>query len=205
MLILAKATMAMMIGFILAIILGLILIPLLRKFHIGQSVSIYLKEQHKKKNGIPTMGGLIFIIPSVLTALLLLITGKIEYSVNLFIMIFVLLSYATIGFLDDFISLKHHENKGLSQLQKLFLQFIVALIFYVLLRHYGGGDSVLRITLFNFEWNLGWFYGVFILFLLVGTSNAVNLTDGLDGLAGGLSAIAFIAFALISLLAGIIK
>ncbi len=197
MLTLTKSLFALMIGFIVTTIFGLVMIPILKKVKAGQRINVYV-DAHKSKAGTPTMGGLIFIIPSVLTALLLLITGKIEYSVNLFIMIFVLLSYATIGFLDDFISLKHHENKGLSQLQKLFLQFIVALIFYVLLRHYGGGDSVLRITLFNFEWNLGWFYGVFILFLLVGTSNAVNLTDGLDGLAGGLSAIGFLAYGLIA-------
>ena len=93
MLILAKATMAMMIGFILAIILGLILIPLLRKFHIGQSVSIYLKEQHKKKNGIPTMGGLIFIITTIVTVIILLIIKKIEFSENLFILMYVFVAY----------------------------------------------------------------------------------------------------------------
>ena len=109
-----------------------------------------------------------------------------------------MISYAMIGFLDDYISLKNNTNKGLSQLQKLFLQFIVALVFYILFRHFGEGDSVLRVTLFNLEWSLNWFYGLFILFLLVGTSNAVNLTDGLDGLSGGLSAISFLAFGLIS-------
>ena len=80
----------------------------------------------------------------------------------------------------------------------MFLQFIVALIFYILYRKYTPANSVLEITLLHIKWNLGWFYGIFILFLLVGTSNAVNLTDGLDGLAGGLSAISFLAFGLIS-------
>ena len=93
---------------------------------------------------------------------------------------------------------RHNTNKGLTQIQKLALQFVVAVVFYVLFRHFGEGDSVLRVTLFNLEWNLSWFYGAFILFLLVGTSNAVNLTDGLDGLAGGLSAIAFLAYGLIA-------
>jgi phospho-N-acetylmuramoyl-pentapeptide-transferase len=121
-----------------------------------------------------------------------------NYSINLFIIIFVMISYGMIGFLDDYISLKNNTNKGLTQIQKLFLQFIVALVFYILFRHIGEGESILRITLFNFEWNLSWFYGLFILFLLIGTSNAVNLTDGLDGLAGGLSAIAFLAYGLIA-------
>ena len=82
--------------------------------------------------------------------------------------------------------------------QKLLLQFIVALIFYILYRKYTDANSILEISLLNIEWKLDWFYGVFILFLLVGSSNAVNLTDGLDGLAGGLSAISFLAFGLIS-------
>ena len=94
--------------------------------------------------------------------------------------------------------IKQKQNKGLSQFQKLLLQFIVALIFYILYRKYTDANSTLEITLLNIEWKLGWFYGIFILFLLVGSSNAVNLTDGLDGLAGGLSAISFLAFGLIS-------
>ena len=197
MLTLTKSLFALMIGFIITTIFGLVLIPILKRIKAGQRINVYV-DAHRNKAGTPTMGGFIFIIPAIFTTLLLLITGKMEYSVNLFIVLFVLISYAIIGFLDDYISLKHNTNKGLSQLQKLFLQFIVALIFYILLRQYGGGDSVLRITLFRFEWNLSWFYGIFILFLLVGTSNAVNLTDGLDGLASGLSAIGFIAYGLIA-------
>lgn len=144
------------------------------------------------------MGGLIFIIPTIITTIILLLTNKIEFSVNLLIILFVFISYSLIGFLDDYISIKHKENKGLSQIQKLFLQFIVALIFYILYRKYTNANSVLEITLLHIKWNLDWFYGIFILLLLVGSSNAVNLTDGLDGLAGGLSAIAFLAFGLIS-------
>ena len=77
--------------------------------------------------------------------------------------------------------------------------FIVAVVFYILFRQFTDGDSYLRISALGIDWNLGWFYGVFILFLLVGSSNAVNLTDGLDGLAGGLSAISFLAFAIIAM------
>ena len=186
-----------MIGFIISTIFGVILIPFLKKIKAGQRINIYV-DTHKKKAGTPTMGGFIFIIPCLITVILLLLTNKMEYSINLFIVLFVMISYGMIGFLDDYISLKNNVNKGLTQVQKLLLQFVVAVVFYILFRHFGDGDSVLRITLFNFEWNLSWFYGVFILFLLVGTSNAVNLTDGLDGLAGGLSAISFLAYGLIS-------
>jgi phospho-N-acetylmuramoyl-pentapeptide-transferase len=186
-----------MIGFLLSTAFGLIAIPLLKKIKAGQRINIYV-ENHQKKSGTPTMGGLIFIIPTIITTLILLLTNKIEFSVNLLIVMFVFISYGLIGFLDDYLSIKQNQNKGLSQTQKLLLQFIVALIFYILYRKYTDANSVLEITLLNVEWKLDWFYGVFILFLLVGSSNAVNLTDGLDGLAGGLSAIAFLAFGLIA-------
>ncbi len=186
-----------MIGFLLATAFGLFMVPLLKRVKVGQRINVYV-EAHRGKAGTPTMGGLIFIIPTILTILILLATGKIEYSTNLFIVIFVFVSYSAIGFLDDFLSIKRNTNKGLTQFQKLFLQFIVALIFYILFREFTDGDSYLRISALNINWNLGWFYGVFILLLLVGSSNAVNLTDGLDGLAGGLSAISFLAFGLIA-------
>ena len=197
MLTLTKSLFALMIGFIISTMFGVILIPFLKKIKAGQRINVYV-DAHKRKAGTPTMGGFIFIVPCLITVLILLFTGKMEYSINLFIILFVMISYATIGFLDDYISLKKNTNKGLTQVQKLFLQLVVAIVFYILFRHFGDGDSVLRVTFFNFEWNLSWFYGAFILFLLVGTSNAVNLTDGLDGLAGGLSAISFLAYGLIS-------
>lgn len=198
MLTLTKSLFALMLGFIGATIFGLIIIPFLKKLKAGQNINIYV-EAHRNKAGTPTMGGLIFIIPTFAITLFLLLTGKIEYSVNLVIVLFVFLSYGLIGFLDDFISLRRKTNKGLTQFQKILLQLIVALVFYVLFRQYTAGDSYLRISALGIDWNLGWFYGVFILFLLVGSSNAVNLTDGLDGLAGGLSAIAFLAFGLIAM------
>ena len=198
MLTLTKSLFALMLGFIGATIFGLIIIPFLKELKAGQNFNIYV-EAHRNKAGTPTMGGLIFIIPTFAITLFLLLTGKIEYSVNLVIVLFVFLSYGLIGFLDDFISLRRKTNKGLTQFQKILLQLIVALVFYVLFRQYTAGDSYLRISALGIDWNLGWFYGVFILFLLVGSSNAVNLTDGLDGLAGGLSAIAFLAFGLIAM------
>ena len=197
MLTLTKSLFALMIGFLMATAFGLVAIPLLKKIKAGQRINIYV-ENHQRKSGTPTMGGLIFIIPTIITTIILIATNKIEFSVNLLIVMFVFISYSLIGFLDDYLSIKQNQNKGLTQTQKLILQFIVALIFYILYRKYTNNSSILEITLLNIKWNLGWFYGIFILLLLVCSSNAVNLTDGLDGLAGGLSAIAFLAFGLIS-------
>lgn len=197
MLTLTKSLFALMIGFILSTVFGYFLIPILKKIKAGQRINVYV-ENHQKKSGTPTMGGLIFIIPTIVTILILLFTKKIEFSVNLLIVLFVFISYSMIGFLDDYISIKKKRNEGLTQTQKLLFQFVVALVFYLLYSLYTDSKSVLEITALGIKWNLGWFYGVFILFLLVGASNAVNLTDGLDGLAGGLSAISFLAFGLIS-------
>lgn len=197
MLILAKAMLSLMIGFILSIISGIILIPLLKKHKAKQSVSIFLKEKHKKKEGTPTMGGLIFIIPTIITVILLLMTNKIEFSSNLFLILFVFLAYGLLGFIDDYLIIKRHNNIGLTEIQKLIGQLLIALIFFFIYLK-TGHDTVLDIHTLNISIDLKWFFGIFLLFMLVASTNAVNLTDGLDGLAGGLSLIAFLAMGLIS-------
>ena len=195
MLILAKSILGLTIGFFIAIMIGLFLVPYLRKKKVSQSISKFVDHQSKK--GTPTFGGFIFIIPTLITMLFLYLRGSLEFSSSLIIVVFVFLAYAILGFIDDFKKYKEKNNKGLSILQKLIIQTLIALVFfYIYMR--GGGEPTLRISFLNLNVNLGWFYGFFILFLLVGTSNAVNLTDGLDGLAGGLSAIAFLSFGIIT-------
>ena len=201
MLLLTKSVFAVMIGFLASTFIGLILIPKLKKMHAGQHVSVFLASAHKQKEGTPTMGGLIFILSTTITILLLIITNKIDYTSNLLIVLLSFLGFGLIGFIDDFLSLRKKGNEGLTTYQKLFLQLIIALVFFYLYMKKGGQTALIVSTLgINIE--MGWFYGVFLLFILIGASNAVNLTDGLDGLAGGLSAIAFIAFSLISIAVG---
>lgn len=200
-LLLTKSIFAIMIGFLTSVVLGLIMIPLLKKMNVGQRISIFVGNSHKKKEGTPTMGGLIFIIATFITTFILLVTNKIEFTNNLRIILLVFFGYAFIGFLDDYLSLKHHANEGLTAFQKLFLQLIIAVgFFYMYISN--GGQTALIVSTLGIHIEMGWLYGIFLLFVLVGSSNAVNLTDGLDGLAGGLSAIAFIAFSLISLVVG---
>ena len=168
MLILAKAAMALMLGFILSIATALVIIPLFRKLGLGQSVSKLISKRHLKKEGTPTMGGIIFIIPVILSLIFLYFNKSINISYD-----------------------------GLSLITKFLLQMVIALIFFYLFMK-GGGDSTLRISFLHLRIPLGWTFGLFILFLLVGTTNAVNISDGLDGLAAGLSAIAFFAYGIIS-------
>ncbi len=201
MLLLTKAIFVIMIGFLSSVILGLILVPVLKSLRVGQRISEFVGEAHRKKEGTPTMGGLIFIIPTVLITLGLILTKKIDYTSNLGIVLLVFIGYTLIGFLDDFLSIKKGNNEGLTVYQKLFMQVLIAIgFFYIYMR--SGGQTAWVVGTLHIDLELGWLYGLAILFVLVGASNAVNLTDGLDGLAGGLSAIAFIAFALISLSVG---
>lgn len=197
MLILAKSAMAMMLGFILSLIAGLILIPILKRFKIKQSVSKMIGERHLSKDGTPTLGGIIFILPTILTILLLIAKNSISMSSNLLIVMLVFGAYGLLGFADDYIKIRFHNNAGLSMLFKLLCQVIIALVFFYIYMSNGGSPTV-EVSSINFQIDLRWFYGLFILFLLVGTSNAVNITDGLDGLAGGLSAIAFLAYGIIA-------
>lgn len=197
MLILAKAFMAIMLGFCSSVLFGYFAIKLLKKRHIRQSVSNTLGKKHLAKDGTPTLGGIIFIIPTLVIMILLVITGKVEFSTNLFIVLFVFVSYALLGFLDDILIIKKHNNDGLSIFMKLALQIVIALIFFYIFLS-SGNDPIVNIHTLGIKLNLGWFYGMFLLFVLVASSNAVNITDGLDGLAGGLSAIAFAAFGIIT-------
>lgn len=191
-----KAVLAIMIGFIASVIIGLIVIPMLKK-NVKQVESTYLSKKHKEKAGTPTMGGIIFILSSLITMAILIILKKVTVSTNLFLVLFVFLSYALIGFIDDYLIIKRKTNIGLTEIQKLSMQAIVALIFFYVYMH-SGAEAVIEIHTLGITINMGWFYGIFILFMLVASSNAVNITDGLDGLAGGLAVIAYLAFALIS-------
>ena len=112
MLIMTKSVLAMMISFIFSIICALYLIPKLKKMKANQSLSIYLEERHSEKKGTPTMGGLIFIIPTIISMLSLFLMNKITFSYNLLIVIFTFLGYAFIGFIDDYLIIKRRNNRG---------------------------------------------------------------------------------------------
>lgn len=197
MLILAKSILGLMLGFFLSVFMGLILLPILRKLNFRQSVSRFVTDVHLKKEGTPTIGGLIFIIPTIIAMILLYIKGSLEITSSLIIIIFVFLSYSLLGLADDLKKIKEHHNDGLSIVQKLIVQILIAVVFFYIYMK-DGGSTHLIITSLNIDIDLKWFYGFFILFLLVGSSNAVNITDGEDGLAGGLAAIAFLSFGIIS-------
>lgn len=193
---LINAVFYMLISFLLSIILALIIIPILKKIKASQIINNYLDRHNSKKN-TPTIGGLIFIIPTIIIIFILYLFNIINLSYNFLILIFVFISYAIIGFIDDYLIIKRKSNKGLTSNQKLFLQLIVSVIFFYLFM-ISGNEPLIWIHTLGIKFDIGFLYGFFILFVLLASSNAVNLTDGLDGLATGLSIISFITFGIIS-------
>ena len=201
MLILTKSVLALMISFLISVLFGVIVIPFLKRIHASQRLSIYLEETHKKKQGTPTMGGVIFIIPPLFAYLLLILLDKVEINNSILIIFITFIGYGIIGFLDDYLIIKRNNNKGLSESEKLLGQLIISVLFFYLFS-VSGNEPLLWIHTLGIKINIGWWYGLFILFVLLASSNAVNLTDGLDGLAGGLSVIAFLTFGIISINTG---
>ena len=195
-----KFILSLIISFLISILIGLILIPILKKFKINQNLSIYLRETHKSKKNTPTMGGLIFILSTLITIFILYIMGHIKITYNFLIVIFVFISYSIIGFIDDYLIIKRHNNNGLKENTKLLLQIIIAIIFYSLFLK--TNEPLLWIHTLNLKLNISWYYGILILFILIASSNAVNLTDGLDGLAASLSVISFLTLGIISFFTG---
>ena len=196
MLILTKSVFSSMISFLLSLSFAFILIPFLKNRKADQRLSEYLEDAHRSKKNTPTMGGLIFIFSTIVTLIILYLTDKIELSYNFIIVIFIFLSYALIGFMDDYLIIKRNNNRGLTEGEKLISQIIIAIIFFYLFLK-ADNEPLLWIHSIHLKLNIGWFYGLFILFVLVASSNAVNLTDGLDGLAGGLSVISITTFGII--------
>ena len=153
-------------------------------------------KQHQAKAGTPTMGGLVFLIASVLVAFFFALFSN-QLSNNVGMILFILVLYGLIGFLDDFLKVFRKINEGLNPKQKLVLQLLGGVIFYLFYER--GGDML---SVFGYQVHLGIFYIVFALFWLVGFSNAVNLTDGIDGLASISVVISLSAYGVIAYVQG---
>lgn len=180
-----------------AFVLTVIGIPAFIRFYrkaqiTGQQMHEDVK-QHQAKAGTPTMGGIVFLITGVLVSFVLALLSN-QLTNNVGMILFILVLYGLVGFLDDFLKVFRKINEGLNPKQKLLLQLVGGVVFYFFYER--GGDML---NVFGFPLHLGVFYIFFALFWLVGFSNAVNLTDGIDGLASisvviSLSAYGIIAF-----------
>ena len=180
--------LSFIVAFGVAAIAGQILIPLLRRLKAGQSIREDGPTWHMAKQGTPTMGGIMFILAIGVAVLTAGWEDLLRGSRNhLYVFLFALV-FGIIGFIDDFQKLRHHANEGLTAGQKFLLQLAAAIVFTVLLRGSGYLTPNLYIPFLNVELALPWVvYMVFAAFVMVGTVNAVNLTDGIDGLATGVT------------------
>ncbi|MDR1362533.1 MAG: phospho-N-acetylmuramoyl-pentapeptide-transferase [Spirochaetaceae bacterium] len=178
---------------------GAPIIEALRKFKIGQSIRDDGPATHLKKGGTPTMGGLLIIISVVISMLLWM--NFDSYKVWLTLAAFII--FGAIGFLDDYLKIKRHDSRGLPAWAKLGLQILAALIIVLYLYCKEKTSTALYLPFFkNPVIDMGWLWIPFAVLLIVGESNAVNLSDGLDGLAAGLLIFVFISLAIITYLSG---
>ena len=188
---------ALLVALAVSLALGPIAIPMLRRLKFGQSIREEGPKSHQAKSGTPTMGGIMILI-AITVASLIFVGGSREVWLALFIT----LGHGGIGFIDDFIKVVLKRNLGLKALQKLLGQILMAVALVYISITYMGGDTNLWIPVLDQTIDCGIFYYILIFFVLVGTTNAVNLTDGLDGLASGTMAVAAIAYAIICLIFG---
>lgn len=196
------------ISLVTTLMLGPLTIPLLKRLKFGQTIRAEGPAGHMAKTGTPTMGGIMFLI-GIAVAGIILLSGNIPGRAEGLVVLAVTLGYGLIGFIDDFIKVALKRNLGLRGKQKLFGQLIFATILAVVavFKLGRGTDYIIPFSGFftpgGIGFDFGWwpFFGLTVLVLL-GTSNAVNLTDGLDGLAAGATVITSAAFVLLSLLSG---
>ncbi len=167
---------------ILAVLSGLIVIPLLRKIKAGQQILKYV-ETHKDKNGTPTMGGLFFISSAVIIFIAFGGTNGRLATVSMAIG----LAFMLVGFIDDFIKIKFHQNEGLKAYQKILFQVAIAVTAGVFA--YVNGITEFNIPFTNRKVELEFWTVPIVSIIFIAITNSVNLTDGLDGLAGSVSAI----------------
>lgn len=187
-------TLNLIVAFVATFVVGLFVMPILKKFKVGQVVRNDGPKEHLKKQGTPTMGGIIMLIVIVV----ILAINSIKYP-TLILAIISILGFGLVGFIDDYKKLVKKNTKGLSPLKKIFgLVLVTAIFIFMYLKVFKlGTDITLPFISSPITLSVGTFI-IFIAFILIGTSNAVNLTDGLDGLASGVVAIIMTFFTIVA-------
>ena len=186
--ILLKIRVAAVVAFVISAVIGKFLVPALRRWKAGQSIKEDGPTWHMSKQGTPTMGGLMFILATIIVVLV--VNGPAILSgdwTSVIVLVFALV-FGAIGFLDDYAKIKKKENTGLTAGQKFLLQLAAAILFIVLLRKCGILSPNLYVPFFGVELHLPWVvYLIFAVLVITGTVNAVNITDGLDGLSSSVT------------------
>lgn len=187
-------------SFILAYLLGKILIPILHRMKYGQSIREEGPKAHMKKQGTPTIGGLIFIISTFIVTILYSVFYVKTLKNDAVIILLIFLAFGFVGFLDDYLKIRRKKNLGLRAYQKMILLILITFVIYVFSKDTLGTN--LYIPILNVNINLYYLYLPFLFIYFTGVTNAVNLTDGLDGLATTVTIIVLIFLFLISFVFG---
>lgn len=178
-------------AFVLTVLLGLAAIPLARKYKARQSIREEGPKSHRVKSGTPTMGGLFMLLAAVLV-----IAGNRLFDPAVLLLVLITFGHALLGFLDDFIKAEKKRNLGLTAKQKMAGQLVLSIAFCFGCVEILGLPTSIAVPFTSMDISIGWLYYPFVVLVIVGASNAVNLTDGLDGLAAGCCVVAFAAYAL---------
>ena len=188
--------MPVIISFLISVVFCPILIPFLRKLKFGQTEREEGPQPHLKKNGTPTMGGLVILASILLTSLIYI--GKFT---EILPVLFMTLGFGLIGFLDDYIKVVKKRSLGLTPLQKMALQFIVTGVFIYYYFKIAGLDTSIKIPFVSGDGFVmpTWLFIIFVFIVVLGTVNGVNFTDGLDGLASGVTVIVATFFTIAAL------
>ncbi len=185
-------------AFVITAILGKIIIPILKKLKVGQSERLDGPRSHLKKRGTPTMGGIMMIITILILSILACIINR-KLTIVILPVAIVSVGFGLVGFIDDFKKVVLKNTDGLSPKLKLLGQLVVSVIFILFLLNYTNIGTDIKIPFTDFSLELPKFvYIPLMILVMLGTTNAVNLTDGVDGLAGSVSAIIIAAFSIIA-------
>ena len=194
-----RMMVSLLIAFVLSVVLGRQMLPLLHKLKFGQNIYELAPEAHKKKQGTPTMGGLVFAAAMIITALIMNDYTEPLTQNMLLAMVLMALGNLCIGFADDMTKHRRGKNGGLTPKQKMFFQTLLALAFSCYCYFHPQVGSVIEVPFLRIQWDLGILYIPVMMFIIVGTTNSANLLDGLDGL---LSSVSMVDFATLAVLCG---
>lgn len=193
----SAAIYTMLLAFVITVILCPIIIPILHRMKFGQPIRNEGPQSHKKKEGTPTMGGVMILAGCIISALVFSKGNPDTIVISL-----ITLGYGIVGFIDDFLKVVKKQNEGLTPLQKIIFQLVVTVLFYIYIVKSGFGTDIYIPFTNGYYVDLGILFAPFLFFVMVGTVNSVNLTDGLDGLASGVTVLVAMFFLVISYFAG---
>ncbi len=188
---------AAVIAFLVAVIVAPLAIPVLHKLKFGQEIREEGPSWHSSKSGTPTMGGVIFILGVVISGIAML-----HHSLKGIMLLYLSLAFGIIGFVDDYIKVVKKRNLGLTEIQKLVMQIAASVIFVYLLYSNGLMATVIKIPFTDIVFDMGIWYLPLCVIVIIGTVNAVNLTDGVDGLASSVTIVVMLFFVAVSLRMG---